>query len=162
MAGRSRNRAAASRALVRSVDLRPLYQRSRALFGANAPHVRARYRLGRRVHGPGPSVRVRGRSDPDPFSFAAHCVAVADCLAIPSVISIDVPFARDEPDAAVFGKPIGVTERVTDAERFAVGQRLCIAARLASSQRVANARTVGIRVTRADAVCGGARGRACA
>ena len=144
------------------MDLRPLYQRSRALFLTNAPHVRARYRLGRRVHGPRSSVRVRGRSDPDPFSFTAHRVAVADCLAITRVISIDVPFAGDEPDAAVFGKPVGVAERFTDAERFAVGQRLGIAERLASSQRVANPRAVGIRLARADTVSRGARSRASA
>src|SRR5467141_3932198 len=38
-AGRSRNRAAARPVLVRRVDLHPLYQRSRAPYMRNAPHI---------------------------------------------------------------------------------------------------------------------------
>jgi hypothetical protein len=83
-AGRSRNRAAASRVLVRPVDLRPLYGRSRALFLANAPHP-SRHRPGLRAARPLPRVRGCRGSDADALAVATatdKSDAASDRLAI--------------------------------------------------------------------------------
>jgi hypothetical protein len=119
----------------------------------NAPHVRARYRLGRRVHGPGPCVRVCGRSDADPVSYAAHRVALSDCVAVAGVSSTSVHIAVDKPGAIAFGEPVGVRER------FAVGQSLGITKRVTRAERVSNTHAVGVPVARAVADSGGARSR---
>ena len=158
MAGRSRNRAAAKRVLVRRVDLRPVYERSRALSLANAPHSPARYRLGRRASRTLSGVRERRGSDADALATSAGKPnALRERVAV---------YAGGRSGIAVgesVGQPLGESVRHCFSECLGLsgsvrlGQRL---ARFAECLAVADPSAVGLRGARRGAVTGGARSRA--
>jgi len=150
--------------LVRWVDLRPLYQRSRALFPANAPHA-SRHRPGLRAARALPCVGERCGPDTDALSAAAFAAVEShadhDCLAVSSVERRDV--AVGESFTQSVGQSFGnaVSECIGRSLRVPVG--VSITERIARvTQRVALgiSRAVGIADAGSDAVTRGARSRA--
>jgi hypothetical protein len=114
------------------VDLRPLYERSRALSTVNAPRAPARHRLGARASRALPGVRKRRRSD-------AHTFA----------------------DATTTGEPLAVTGDRPKRHSFGLRTVVSLAARLdRRANGVGRARRVSVAGARSDAVARGARSRA--
>jgi hypothetical protein len=126
------------------VDLRPLYQRFRALSLANAPHF-PRHRLGLRAARALPGVRERCGSNTDALAPAA--VAAGE----PNTDRDTIPVSGDEPSGVAFSESVGVPVRVCLAERFA---------RFTQCLAFGIPRTLGVSDARSDALTGGARDRA--
>lgn len=138
------------------MDLRPLYQRSRALFLANAPHA-SRHRPGLRAARGLPRVSERCGSDADALSAAA--LAAGDSNAGRDRVA----FSGDKPRGVAFG--VGFGESFPESIRGSVGLpgRVSLAerfTRLTQCLAVGLARAVGIPDARSDAVTRGARSRA--
>src|SRR5712691_10182516 len=125
-AGRSRNRASASGALVRQVDWRPLYQRFRALFVVNAPHGPGGRGRRSRAAGLLPGVGERRRSDPHALAVSAdRALAVRQCVdgeESPAVI-FDEPLVVSVGHRVSESPAPGHTERVANAGADTVGGR---------------------------------------
>jgi hypothetical protein len=138
------------------VDLRPLYQRSRALFLANAPHA-SRHRPGLRAARAVPCVGERCGSDADALSAAALAAgeshAARDCRAVASV----------ESSRRVFGESFiqSVGESISESFFECFGGSLCLPVGISLTERFARvtqcvafrvSRAVGIRRAGSDAV----------
>ena len=134
------------------MDLRPLYQRSRALFLANAPHA-SRHRPGLRAARALPGVRVRCGSD-------AHAVSAAALAAgKPNAARDSLAFYGDEPSDIAVGESFSYSI----SESFGTPVRLSLAERFTSFTHclaLGISRAVRIVGARGDALTGRARSRA--
>jgi hypothetical protein len=152
--------------LVRPVDLRPLYGRSRALFLANAPHP-SRHRPGLRAARPLPRVRGCRGSDADALAVATatdKSDAASNRFAIVGGARTGVAFGKS------IGKSIGqcVEHRVGQSFGQSFGQSRGVAVRVSDAERLAHftkpvvlavARAVGLPIARSQSVAGRAPSR---
>lgn len=114
------------------MDLRPLYQRSRALFLANAPHA-SRHRPGLRAARALPCVSERCGSDADALAAAALAAGDSD----PG--RDRVAFSGDQPTGVAFGESFtqSVSQSFSDANPGRFGGSLGIPGRLSLTERIA-------------------------
>ena len=112
------------------MDLRPLYQRSRALFLANAPHA-SRHRPGLRAACALPCVSERCGSDADALSAAALAAGDSD--------RDRVAFSGDQPTGVAIGESFTqyVSQSLRDANPRRFGGSLGIPGRLSLTERIA-------------------------
>jgi hypothetical protein len=133
------------------VDLRPLYQRSRALFSPHAPHVLGGWPSGPCAHRVLPDVGECRRSN-------AISIALSADLTVPSAESLRVAAGPivgvTDTDTGGVTKPVPVTEPVGVAEGIRVAE--CRIDR----GGVSNPGSHDLTDTRADALGSGARSRA--
>ncbi len=136
--------------------MRPLYQRPRALFLANAPHA-SRHRLGLRAARALPCVSERCGSDADTLPAAALAAGEPNAARDRHAVS------GDEPSDVAFGEPVGEPVAQCISKSLRVPGRLRLA-RLFARRRerfaFAVPDAVGVADPRSDAVTRGARGRA--
>ena len=139
------------RPLVRRVDLRPVYQRSRAISPVNVPHVLGGHRVGARAPCHLPGVRERRRSD-------AHALVAAACDAFTHRERLTVPvghprrFTFSESLRLTFDKPVRFAGAIIFGLTWSVG----VARRVVQPNSVTFADTVSI----GHPFAGGARSRA--
>ena len=139
MAGRSRNRAAGSGALVRRVDLRPVYQRSRAISPVNVPHVPGGRSVGARAPCHLPGVRERRRSDA--FALVAACDAFTHRERLTVTVGYPNRFTFSESLRLTLGKSV----RLAGAIIFGLTGSVGVARRFVRPGSVTFASAVGIR-----------------
>ena len=138
------------RPLVRWVDLRPVYQRSRAISVVNVPHVPGGRRVGARAPCHLPGVRERRRSDADALVVAAACDAFTHRERLTLTVGYPHRFTFSESLRLTFGKSVRFAGAIIVGLTWSLG----VARRVVHPDSVTFADAVGIR----HAFAGGARG----